>query len=123
MKPARFNLVLANLSLHYLTREDTVRAFETIHQLLMADGLFAFRLNASDDRNYGSPENASSWDRIEVEGIRKQFFTEEKIRTVTEDRFEILSLEKMTTGRYGKEKRLFEGLVRPRPEGSFKNQT
>ena len=41
---------------------------------------------------------------------------------MTEDRFEILSLEKMTTGRYGKEKRLFEGLVRPRAEGSFKNQ-
>lgn len=112
----RFRLVLANLTLHYLSREGLDRALATIRSLLQPDGLFAFRLNASDDRNYGCPDDARSWDRVEVDGIMKQFFTEEKIRIVTAGRFEILSLEKMTTHRYGKPKQLMECIVRPKDE-------
>lgn len=108
LDPNRYALVLANLTLHYLSREDLDRAFTTVRHLLRPGGLFAFRLNAADDRNYGSPDDATSWDQVEVDGVMKQFFTEEKIRTVTEGRFEILSLEKLTTHRYGKPKQLME---------------
>ncbi len=62
----------------------------------------------------GSPDDATSWDQIEVDGIMKQFFTEDKVRSVAEDRFDLLSLEKMTTHRYGKPKQLLECLARSR---------
>lgn len=112
LDPNRYVLVLANLTLHYLSREDLDRAFATIRLLLRSGGLFAFRLNASDDRNYGSPDDDSSWDQVEVGGVMKQFFTEEKIRTVSVGRFEVLSLEKMVTHRYGKPKQLMECIAR-----------
>lgn len=116
LDPNRYALVLANLTLHYLSREGLDRAFANIEHLLRPGGWFVFRLNASDDRNYGSPDDATSWGQVEVDGVMKQFFTEEKIRTVTEGRFDILSLEKMTTHRYGKPKQLMECIAR-KPSG------
>jgi SAM-dependent methyltransferase len=103
-----FDVVVASLSLHYFNRKDTVTIFEDVRRLLNPRGILAFRVNASDDVESGAPADAASWTRISVDGVSKQFFTPEKIATVLQGPWRILSQEKLTTQRYGHRKSIFE---------------
>jgi hypothetical protein len=71
-------------------------------------GIFAFRVNAWDDYEFGAPAVLSPWTLANYNGQPKQFFTEQMIREVLGGRFEVLSIEKLATTRYVKVKSLFE---------------
>jgi len=101
-----FSAVVANLSLHYLTRAETEAAFVTIAGLLTTGGLFAFRVNAYDES--GAPPDRDSWDLVTVDGVPKQFFDERKIAHLLGQTLEPVSIEKRTTDRFGRKKSLFE---------------
>ena len=103
-----FDVVVASLSLHYFNRKDTVTIFQDVRRLLNPGGMLAFRVNAFDDEQYGAPADAASWARTSVDGVSKQFFTPEKIDTVLQGPWRILSQEKLTTQRYGHRKSIFE---------------
>lgn len=107
-----FAVVVANLSLHYFTRATTVRIFKDVAHALEKGGVFAFRVNAFGDVNYGSPDAFPGWDLVATDNVTKQFFTEEKIREALDDRFEILSIEEFTVLRYGEPKILLECVAR-----------
>jgi SAM-dependent methyltransferase len=107
-----FAVVVASLSLHYFRREETISIFQSIHRLLNPDGVLAFRVNAYDDVESGAPRDASSWQRVSVHGVSKQFFTVEKLATVLRGQWQIVSQEKLTTLRYGHRKSFFEVLAR-----------
>ena len=101
-----FRVVIANLSLHYFGQAETYAVFAAIAGLLAPGGRFLFRVNAEDE--YGAPADASSWDLVEVGGVKKQFFDERKIRGLLLGHLDILSLEKRETGRFGARKSLYE---------------
>jgi SAM-dependent methyltransferase len=101
-----FQVVLANLSLHYFDRPETEAVFATIVDLLAPGGMFLARLNAEDD--FGAPADATAWKLVEVEGVRRQFFNESKIRGLLDGALTILCLQKVTTGRFGRPKSLYE---------------
>jgi trans-aconitate methyltransferase len=103
-----FDVVVASLSLHYFNRKDTVTIFQDVRRLLNPGGILAFRVNAFDDVESGAPVDATNWTRTSVDGVSKQFFTPEKIATVLQGPWRILSQEKLTTHRYGHRKSVFE---------------
>jgi len=110
-----FELVVANLSLHYFERSDTEAIFRRIFDLLSPAGVFLFRLNAEDE--VGAPEDPSSWQLVKVGGVWKQFFDLRKIVGLLKDKFEVLGLEKWTSERFGARKSLYEGTVRKSSHG------
>ena len=103
-----FDVVVASLSLHYFNRGETIAVFKSVHDLLNPGGVFAFRVNAFDDGEWGASGDVRSWERICIDGVSKQFFTPEKIATVLRGRWQILSQEKMSTSRFGPRKSFFE---------------
>lgn len=104
-----FDLVVASLSLHYLDREDSHRAFQAVHRVLKPGGYFLFRLNAWDDYEYGARRNFSAWQIVvDAIGSRKQFFSDTMIQELTAERFELLSIEKILSDRYNKPKSFYE---------------
>jgi SAM-dependent methyltransferase len=100
-----FAVVVANLTLHYFDRTETLASFAEIHRLLEPAGLFAFRVDAAPD---GGGAESESWARVDQEGVGKQVFTTRKLDEALAGRFRVLSQEKWTIGRHGRPKRLFE---------------
>ena len=109
-----FDVVVACLSLHYFDRLDSSLAIRSLHRVLREGGVFAFRVNAWDDANFGAPTPFLPWEVTLYEGRPKQFFTEDMLRELLMGRFEILSLEKQNSTRYGKKKSLFECISKRR---------
>ncbi len=107
---ASFDLVVAHLSLHYFDRTGTLAAFAELARVLAPGGLLLACVNADDDVNYGAPAGAAvSWELAIVDGMPKQFFSEPKLReALGEGRYEIESLNKRSTLRYGASKSLWE---------------
>lgn len=112
LKGNKFSLVIANLSLHYFSRADTFKIFQGIREVLVAEGLLAFRVNAEGDTNSGCPENLTGWDLTLVDGVAKQFFSREKIEELIENSFEPVLVEKISVERYGRKKVLWECIAR-----------
>lgn len=110
-----FDLAVAQLSLHYFDRQDTCRALCEIARVLAPSGKLIGCVNAADDWHYGAPDDASSWDLVVVDGVAKQFFTEEKLRDVLQACFDIEHLTKRTLHRYGKPKSVWEFFCAKRP--------
>lgn len=103
-----FGIVVAGLSLHYFDEKDTRRAFAAIRDLLAPDGVFAFRVNADEDVNFGATGSHDSWAVTEHDGRTKQFFTEPKICELLAGWAAIEQLERRVTHRFGPAKSLYE---------------
>jgi L-threonylcarbamoyladenylate synthase len=109
---AAWNAVVAGLSLHYFTKNETQEIFDAIHAALFPGALFAFRVNAADHR--GAPLDSATWRLVtETEdGVPRQYFTEEKIHALLAGRFDILSLQKQSILYKAREKSLYEVILR-----------
>lgn len=107
---ASFDLVIAHLSLHYFDRAGTLAAFAELARVLKPGGLLLACVNADDDSNYGAPADAAmNWELAIVDGVPKQFFSEAKLREVLDPAcYEVESLNKRSTLRYGAPKSLWE---------------
>lgn len=111
-----YDVVIANLSLHYFERAVTERIAKNIFTLLRTGGLFIMRVNASDDTAFGAPatRSAATWESVLVDGVPKQFFDRTKIEALLASHAEILSCEKRISNRFGREKSLYEVVARKR---------
>jgi SAM-dependent methyltransferase len=103
-----FDLIVAGLSLHYFSREETESIFDAIYRLLVPGGFFVFRVNAFDDAPPSAPASSSGWECVLVDGIVKQFFSPEKIDNLLKGRYLVFSQQKLVVHRYGTPKSLFE---------------
>lgn len=107
---AGFDLVIAHLSLHYFDRAGTLATFAELARVMKSGSLLLACVNADDDVNYGAPvDAAASWELSVVDGVPKQFFSEAKLReALGSGLYEIESLNKRSTLRYGAPKSLWE---------------
>lgn len=103
-----FSIVIADLSLHYFSTEDTSRILKEIRRILKPDGYLLIRVNTINDVNHGAgsgEEIKHHFYRTE-DGMFKRFFDEEDIKTIFSD-FNIFFCEEQKMTRYKSEKRVY----------------
>jgi SAM-dependent methyltransferase len=106
-----FELIVADLSLHYFAWDMTVTIVKALVDRLVPGGLFAGRFNSTRDTNYGAGTGKPiSDDRnlFVVDGIEKRFFTRDCFGKLFGPPWKILSLEEKVTCRFGPRKILWE---------------
>ena len=112
-KDNSFDIIIADLCLHYFRGNDTFRILNEIKRILTPNGYLIFRVNSINDVNHGAGEgNEVEHHLYETSDNRlKRFFDEEDIRYFFEG-FEIEYLNEEIMTRYKLEKRLYRCLVR-----------
>lgn len=108
-----FEIVIADLCLHYFTEDDTRNILNEINRILVNGGHLIFRVNSMNDINHGAGQGKEIEHHLfETESHTiKRFFNEDDIRDFFKD-FEIEFLNEEIMTRYSLEKRLFTGCVR-----------
>jgi SAM-dependent methyltransferase len=101
--------IVASLSLHYFSWAETQTIVGKVHSALRPGGILLCRLNSTQDHNYG----ASGYPQLEpnfylVKGEPKRFFDKASIGLLFANGWRIHSLEHFKTGKYVKEKALWE---------------
>lgn len=110
-----FELIVADLSLHYFSWEITVRVFEDIANRLVSGGLFAGRFNSKGDTNYGADSNEpvpGESNLLIVDGIEKRFFTRGCFDELVKPPMVAVSVVEKTTARFGPRKVFWEVLAK-----------
>ena len=108
-----FDVMIADLSLHYFGAEDTKAILREILRILVPGGHLILRVNSVNDVNHGAGQGKEIEHHVyETEsGTIKRFFDEEDIRSFFSD-FGIEYLKEETMSRYKFEKRLFRVCVK-----------
>ena len=109
--PGSFELVVADLSLHYFDWSTTAGLLEAIAGLLVPGGLLAARFNSIGDANYGADEGTpvgADPRYLAVRGIRKRYFSSECMCRLFGAPWTVTHLEEKTTDRFGALKVLWE---------------
>lgn len=109
------SMIVADLSLHYFRKEDTIRIIREISRVLKKDGYLFFRLNSTNSTEYKKLVE-SNVDKVEdnlffSKGMLKRFFDEEDIKFYFKD-FDIISLNEENMSRWSTDKIVWKGLVR-----------
>lgn len=104
-----FDIVISDLSLHYFSTSDTVKIIKEIHRIMKTESIFLARVNSSNDINHGATEgNEIEPYYREIDGNYKRFFNGESIKAFFEPCFYIEGLREMKTGKYSREKVVWE---------------
>jgi SAM-dependent methyltransferase len=111
----RFDLVVADLSLHYFPWDETVAVHEDVASRLAPGGLFATRLNATGDTHHGagSGEPVPGEPNLRlVGGLTKRFFSRECIDRLFAPPWSVIAVEEIATDRFRSTKVLWEVVAR-----------
>ena len=95
-----FDVVVADLCLHYFLEEETKQILREIQRILLPDGHLIFRVNSVNDKNHGAGEGVEVEHHVYEMGNRtlKSFFDEADIRLIfSEFQIEYLNEEIMTS--------------------------
>ena len=102
-------VVVASLSLHYFSWEETAALLGRIHALLSPSGLLLCRLNSTKDLHHGAvghPEIEK--DFYMVDGLSKRFFDRTAVEDLFVEGWHTLSLREQTIHRYAHPKVVWE---------------
>lgn len=108
-----FEVIIADLCLHYFLEADTVRIISDIYRILKPGGHLILRVNSTDDVLHGAGRGIEREHHVyefEDQTI-KRFFDEEDIRHFFKD-FETEYLNKEIMTRYELEKKLYRVCLR-----------
>jgi SAM-dependent methyltransferase len=105
--------VVASLSLHYFSWEESLSLVQRIRESMAPNTLFLCRLNSTEDENFG----AKGYPSIEpdfylVDGQPKRFFNERAVDELFAPGWKISSKEHHTTNKYIRSKALWEVVAR-----------
>ena len=103
-----FEVVIADLSLHYFTEKDTAFIISELQRILIPGGHLLLRVNSVNDVNHGAGQGKEVEPHLyESEaGTLKRFFDESDIRKFFKE-YKIDYLKEETMSRYKLEKKLF----------------
>ena len=103
-----FQIVIADLCLHYFTKADTLRILEEIRRVLVSGGHLFVRINSINDVNYGAGQGEEIEHHLYLneDGRLKRFFDEADIREMF-GAFEIVFLREERMTRYVADKYLY----------------
>jgi SAM-dependent methyltransferase len=105
--------VVASLSLHYFPWAETQGLIERIRRTLRRDGLFLFRVNSTEDSNFGATGHAALEPNYYlVDGQPKRFYDEAAVDLLFAKGWHVLSKEHRTTRKYARSKSLWEVVAR-----------
>lgn len=110
---ASFDAAVASLSLHYMPWAETVAAFEEVRRVLRPGGVFAFRVNATDDFAHGAGQGTEIEPNYYAHdgpySTGKRFFDEAAVRELlAKAGFEVDHLAHRTIVRYVEPKQVWE---------------
>ena len=106
-----FDMVYANLSLHYFSKDDTESIFESITKSLKPNGLLAFACKSSDSL-HESGQELESGVFVSPTGATFHFFTKEYCRVLTENRFSVMHLEEVEEEFNGRHSTIIQCIAR-----------
>lgn len=108
-----FDIVIADLCLHYFLKTDTEKILNDIRRILTPGGHLILRVNSINDVLHGAGQGPEIEHHVfEMEGKTiKRFFNEEDIRSFFKD-FTIEYLKEEIMTRYKLEKRLYRVCVK-----------
>ena len=103
-----FEVIIADLSLHYFKKEDTEKVINELKRILTTNGHLIIRVNSINDVNHGAGQGLEIEKHLfqTQDGRLKRFFDEEDIREFFKD-FKIIYLNEEIMTRYKLEKRLY----------------
>ena len=79
-KESSFDIIIADLSLHYFDEETTRNIMKEIKRLLTSNGILIARVNSMQDFNHGAGQGEKVEDNYYfVKGYNKRFFNKEEI--------------------------------------------
>ena len=111
-KDNEFELIIADLSLHYFSSDTTIKIMKEIKRILKDDGILLARVNSTKDINYGSNEGVQLEENYYfVNGYNKRFFNKEDSLNYFSIIGEVDAKETQMD-RYSKIKEVFEIKVR-----------
>ena len=107
-----FQVITANLSLHYFSWEVTKKIVNDAQACLIPGGLFLARLNSTNDLNFG----ATGYEEIEpnlflVDGEQKRFFDFRAVKELFRTGWKSHGIEEVTIDKYSKSKVAWEIIV------------
>lgn len=108
-----FDLIIADLCLHYFRKEDTLNLVQEINRILNINGTLLFRVNSINDINYGAGKGEEIEHHLFLteDNRLKRFFDAEDIKYFFENfRIEYMKEDKLS--RFGLEKKLYEVCVK-----------
>lgn len=103
------DIIIADLSLHYFTKDTTYRILEEIKRVLKQKGILIFRVNSINDLNFGAKQGKEIEKHLyETEdGENKRFFDMEDIKKFF-NTWDILYLKEEKIDRFSMQKVLWE---------------
>ncbi len=109
----KFEMVIADLSLHYFKNNDTFKIISEIKRILKPNGYLFFRLNSTNTKEY---KQLIENNIVEIEkhlfytkNMEKRFFNEEDINYYFKD-FKKIYLKEDNMNRYNSEKIVWIGV-------------
>ncbi|MBR3518063.1 MAG: class I SAM-dependent methyltransferase [Lachnospiraceae bacterium] len=110
---ASFEVVIADLSLHYFTGKDTSFIISELQRILVPGGYLLLRVNSIYDVNHGAGQGREVEPHLYESGAGtlKRFFDEADIRRFFKE-YKIEYLKEETMTRYKLEKKLYRVCVR-----------
>ncbi len=108
-----FDIIIADLSLHYFREDETVRILKELVRITKKGGHLLVRVNSTNDRNYGAGQgNELERYYYEQNGIKKRFFDRDMVDAIFGRHFAIQQAEEKRIGKYGTEKVVWEILLK-----------
>lgn len=108
-----FELIVADLSLHYFKDKDTRHIINELQRILKGNGYLIIRVNSLNDKNHGAGEGIEIEDHLykTSDGRLKRFFDEKDIIKYFHN-FQIDYLKEETMARYKLPKKLYKVCLR-----------
>jgi len=105
-------VVIASLSLHYFTWNETLALAQRIREALSPSGVLLCRLNSTNDHHYGArghPEIEANY--YLVNGEPKRFFSKAAVIELFAHNWRILQVEEKVIHRYDHPKSVWEAVL------------
>lgn len=114
---SEFDVVYANLSLHYYLDKKTRAIVSEVTRVLKPGGIFAFACKSTNDFHYGNGEEVEANVFVSKTGHVRHLFTQDYAQELVSDDFELLFMEEVEETYSGQKSAMLQCIVRKNSSG------